>query len=112
MANGEEEREQRHTLPKRVSLEEDSCHANCTMVHMAPFQVAHLFGKVRPVRTRSSGGLLASCTTGRPKPCTRRSAEPWARSAKVRSQSRKAAQVSPRHPDCSFLTGALFPPPR
>ncbi len=48
MSNGQERREQRQALQKRVALKEDGYYANCTMVEMTPFDIAILFGKVRP----------------------------------------------------------------
>jgi hypothetical protein len=49
VANGEEKQGQRQALLKRVALKEDGYYANCTMVEMTPFDIAILFGKVRPV---------------------------------------------------------------
>jgi len=49
VANDQEKQEQRQALPKRVALKEDGYYANCTMVEMTPFDIAILFGKVRPV---------------------------------------------------------------
>jgi hypothetical protein len=53
VANGEEKQEQRQTLQKRVALKEDGYYANCTMVEMTPFDIAILFGKVRPLTVQT-----------------------------------------------------------
>jgi hypothetical protein len=53
VSNSQERQEQRQTLQKRVSLKEDGYYANCTMVEMTPFDIAILFGKVRPVTDQS-----------------------------------------------------------
>ncbi|MEW6533399.1 MAG: DUF3467 domain-containing protein [Thermodesulfobacteriota bacterium] len=49
MAKNEEQQEQQQALQKRVALKEDSYYANCTMVEMTPFDLAILFGKLRPI---------------------------------------------------------------
>lgn len=52
MSDSQEQQEQRQQpqgLPKRVALKEDGYYANCTMVEMTPFDVAIVFGRVRPV---------------------------------------------------------------
>jgi hypothetical protein len=54
VANEEEKLGQRQDLPKRIALKDDPYYANCTMPAMTPFDVAILFGKVRP--TRDSNG--------------------------------------------------------
>jgi hypothetical protein len=53
VSNGQERRDQRQTLQKRVAFKEDGYYANCTMVEMTPFDIAILFGKVRPVMDQS-----------------------------------------------------------
>jgi hypothetical protein len=53
VSNSQERREQRQTLQKRVAFKEDGYYANCTMVEMTPFDIAILFGKVRPVTDQS-----------------------------------------------------------
>ena len=50
MADEEQKQEQRQDLPKRIALKDDPYYANCTMLEMTPFDVAILFGKVRPTR--------------------------------------------------------------
>lgn len=59
MANDQERQEQRQTLQKRVALKEDGYYANCSMVEMTPFDLAILFGKVRPVSDANGQRSLA-----------------------------------------------------
>jgi hypothetical protein len=58
VSNQEERQEQRQAVQKRVALKEDGYYANCTMVEMTPFDIAILFGKVRPVMDQSGQRTL------------------------------------------------------
>jgi len=58
VSDGQEKQEQRQALQKRVALKEDGYYSNCTMVEMTPFDIAILFGKVRPVRDANGQGSL------------------------------------------------------
>ncbi|MBM4329487.1 MAG: hypothetical protein FJ118_20270 [Deltaproteobacteria bacterium] len=49
MAKGEEQQEQQQALQKRVALKQDSYYANATMVETTLFDIAILFGEVRPL---------------------------------------------------------------
>ena len=48
VAKGKERQDQRQALQKRVALKEDGYYSNCVMVETTPFDIAILFGKVRP----------------------------------------------------------------
>lgn len=48
MAGSQESRNQRVSPQKIVSLKEDGYYSNCTMVESTPFDIAILFGKIRP----------------------------------------------------------------
>jgi len=64
VANDQERQEQPQTLQKRVALKEDDYYANCAMVEMTPFDVAILFGKVRPVMDANGQGSLVEMYDG------------------------------------------------
>lgn len=48
MADNPAEKEKRGPLHKMISLREDGYYSNCTMLETTPFDVAILFGKIRP----------------------------------------------------------------
>jgi hypothetical protein len=48
MAENQEPRNQRVGSKKVVSLKEDGYYSNCSMVESTPFDIALLFGKIRP----------------------------------------------------------------
>lgn len=48
MADNPTEKERRGPLQKMISLREDGYYSNCTMLETTPFDVAILFGKIRP----------------------------------------------------------------
>jgi len=54
MADTDEPRDQRTSPQKIVSLKEDGYYSNCSMVEATPFDIAVLFGKIRP-RTDERG---------------------------------------------------------
>jgi len=58
VANEQEKQDQRQGLPKMVGLKDEAYYANCSMVEMTPFDVAILFGKVRPVKDSNGQGQL------------------------------------------------------
>lgn len=53
-----EQQEQRQMLQKRVALKEDGYYSNCSMVEATPFDIAILFGKVRPMTDASGQSSL------------------------------------------------------
>lgn len=58
MADNPAEREKRAPLQKMIALKEDGYYSNCTMLETTPFDVAILFGKVRPRTDESGQGSL------------------------------------------------------
>lgn len=44
----QEQKEQRQPMQKRIALKEEAYYSNCSMVETTPFDIAVLFGKVRP----------------------------------------------------------------
>jgi hypothetical protein len=48
MTDSQEPRNQRVSPQKIVSLKEEGYYSNCTMVESTPFDIAILFGKIRP----------------------------------------------------------------
>jgi hypothetical protein len=57
--NGEEKPEQRQAPQKSLALKEYGNYSNCTVVEMTPFDIAILFGKLRPVTDANGQGSLA-----------------------------------------------------
>ena len=58
MSNGKETQEQRQAPQRRLALKEDGYYSNCTLVEMTPFDIAILFGKMRPVTDSNGQGSL------------------------------------------------------
>ncbi len=58
MPDNEERQEQRQAPQKRLALKEDGYYSNCTMVEMTPFDIAILFGKLRPVTDANGQGAV------------------------------------------------------
>jgi hypothetical protein len=56
--DNEERQEERQALQKRLALKEDGYYSNCTVVEMTPFDIAILFGKLRPVTDSNGQGSL------------------------------------------------------
>jgi len=48
MTEKTEQKEQRGSLQKTISLREDGYYSNCIMVESTPFDISILFGKLRP----------------------------------------------------------------
>jgi hypothetical protein len=57
--DNEERQEQRQAPQKRLALKEDGYYSNCTLVEMTPFDIAILFGKLRPVTDSNGQGSVA-----------------------------------------------------
>ncbi len=58
MPDNEERQEQRQAPQKRLALKEDGYYSNCTLVEMTPFDIAILFGKLRPVTDATGQGSV------------------------------------------------------
>jgi hypothetical protein len=57
--DNEERQEPRQAPQKRLALKEDGYYSNCTLVEMTPFDIAILFGKLRPVTDANGQGAVA-----------------------------------------------------
>ncbi|MDQ7783416.1 MAG: DUF3467 domain-containing protein [Desulfomonilaceae bacterium] len=58
MADSQEQKDQRQTLPKKLALKEEAYYSNCSMVETTPFDIAVLFGKVRPMTDQAGQSSL------------------------------------------------------
>lgn len=58
MADSEEQKDQRQGLQKRIALKEEAYYSNCSMVETTPFDIAVLFGKVRPMTDQAGQTAL------------------------------------------------------
>lgn len=58
MSNGQQEQEKRQSLQKRIALKEDGYYSNCSIVETTPFDLAILFGKVRPMTDQAGQSAL------------------------------------------------------
>jgi hypothetical protein len=56
--DNEEQQEPRQMPQKRLALKEDGYYSNCTVVEMTPFDIAILFGKLRPITDSNGQGSL------------------------------------------------------
>jgi hypothetical protein len=53
-----QEQEQRAPMQKVVNLKDEAYYSNCTMVETTPFDIAILFGKIRPATNESGERTL------------------------------------------------------
>jgi hypothetical protein len=58
MTDSPEQKEQRQTMQKKIALKEEAYYSNCSMVETTPFDIAVLFGKVRPTTDQSGQSAL------------------------------------------------------